>query len=244
MLRPRSVTSIALIGGLFLTACTNDATMPTEVTSTTNAPSTSATTIAATTTEAPTTTSATERVDPLLHRFESEPFRGTYLFGNGPDQVEVTLSRDPTSDPPVEAVLVPAANAKLITMGEQTIFCETVTNVCFEVDGTGSGLAAEMLGPLAGGLLVAGQVDVTSGTTVSEPVEVAGRTGICFTYSPPPEAGFESDSVRRCIDSELGLTLLLETERGSAMETLMVLTELGEPRQEDFRPTGPVEPAP
>ncbi len=79
-----------------------------------------------------------------------------------------------------------------------------------------------------------------------EPITVAGRDGVCFTFAPP--AGFEgeSDLLRQCIDNELGFTLLLQTTDTTTdvVETVMELIDFSEPTAEDFEPTGPVTAQP
>lgn len=229
---------------LIVAACGDDDTSPT-----TTAPDETTTTVAATsTTAAPTTTEAPgDAIGSLLATFEMTPLRTTYLFGEGSDQTEVTLSQDPTQDPPVEAVLVPGADAKLITIGDETVFCDTRANQCFSVPGAaGGGFSEGLLGPFAGGLFMAGQLDSIPGATMTEEtVEVAGRSGICFTFTPPDAAGFDTELIRQCIDAELGFTLLLQSQpAGGDLETVMELIEFGEPLDDDFIPTGPVTATP
>lgn len=243
-MRPALLLVVAL--ALFAAACSDD-----DATTSSSSPSsTSPSTTTTATTSAPSTTSASgggDEISALIRLFETTALRTTYLFGEGTDQTEVTLSQDPTADPPLGAVLVPEADFKLITIGEETIFCDTVANTCFEVAGaTGPGLSAGLLGPFAGGLFMAGQLDAIPGASVTgDRVEIAGRSGICFSFRPPESAGFDTEEVKQCIDSELGFTLLLETQESmdGEAETIMILTEFGDPLPEDFEPTGPVTPS-
>lgn len=103
-----------------------------------------------------------------------------------------------------------------------------------------------MLGPFAGGLFLAADLAEIPGADVTESTEtIAGRTGLCFTFTPPAGAGFDTETVRQCIDSELGFTLLIQAqETGGDLETVMELLEFGDPLPDDFTPTGPVTSSP
>jgi hypothetical protein len=236
---------VALVLALVATACGDDDTTETTV------PDDPTTTAAA-----PTTTTATTMAAPtpgddlamLLESYETTALRTTYVFRDSGEETTVILSQQPNADPPVEAVIIPAANTQLIRIGEESIFCDTTANQCFALpSGAGTGFSEGMLGPFVGGLFLAAGLDQIPAADISEETtEIAGRAGICFTFSPPPDAGFDTELIRQCVDSELGFTLLIQAqETGSdTVETIMELVEFGEPLEEDFTPTGPVAEAP
>ena len=239
-----AVVALALVGA----ACGDD-----DATTTTSA-AIDDTTVA---TEAPPTTSATPPtagaaddgpdVNELLERYEMTPLRATYLFGEGDSQTEVVLAQDPTADPPVESITIVEADSKIIISEGVTVFCDGASNRCFEVAGAaGENLAAGLLGT-AGSVFLAAESGGLSGADVTEEsITVAGRDGVCFSFTPP--AGFEGegDLLRQCIDNELGFTLLLQTTDTTTdvVVTVMKLIDFSEPTPEDFEPTGPVTAQP
>jgi hypothetical protein len=233
---------VALVVALVVPACGDDTTTETTLPDST------------TTTAVTTTTAATAAPTPggdlqlLLDEYERTPLRVTYLFGDGSESTTLILSQDPTADPPVEAVILPEADSKLITIGDESIFCDTAANQCFSVPGGGgAGFSANLLGPFAGGLFLAADLETVPGAEVTtETAEVAGRASLCFTFEPPANAGFDTDLVRQCLDAELGFTLIVEArEAGSnTLETIMELIDFGEPLEDDFTPTGPVADSP
>jgi hypothetical protein len=242
----RLVATIAV--ALVVGAC-NDGGTTTTAAPTTSAPTT--TTAAPTTSAAPSTTAAATPEDDLaalLRRHETTALRTTYVFSVGGEETNVVLAQDPGADPPLRAVIIPAADAKLITIGDESIFCDTQSNQCFAVPGdAGAGASAGLLGPFASGLFLAADLDAALDVERSGDLAgVAGRSGICFTFSAPANTGFDSGIVRQCIDTELGFTLLIQIRRDGSTEseTIMELIEFGEPRDDDFMPTGEVIPAP
>ena len=185
-------------------------------------------------------------VTELLALFQVTPLRTTYLLGEGDDQTEIVLAQDPTASPPIESIAIEEANAKIIISEEMTIFCDGSSNMCFEVPGaSGDSLATGLLGPFASGVfLTAGPGGALAGAALTEePITVAGRDGVCFTYEAPG-VEFETDFIRQCIDNELGFTLLLQSSDATdVVETVMELTDFARPTAEDFEPTGPVTPS-
>jgi hypothetical protein len=69
---------------------------------------------------------------------------------------------------------------------------------------------------------------------------------VCFTFTPPAGAGFDTELIHQCIDSELGFTLLLQSQDtgGTTESTVMELTAFGDPLPDDFTPSGPVTATP
>lgn len=226
-------------------ACSGGAATSTTVAATISVPAT--TTAPPTTASTTSTTLAFDPIASLLQEFARTPLRATYRFGEGSDTAEVILSQDPTADPPVAAILIDRAQAKLLTIGDQTVFCDTVSTACFEIAGTGGeDLASTLLGTFAGSLLVVGYHGSPEDPAIDpESLTIAGRTAICITYIPPPESGLGESRIRQCLDSELGFTLLLETldATGKASATVVELLEFGSPLEGDFEPTGPITPA-
>ena len=182
----------------------------------------------------------------LAATFAMTPARLTYLFGEPGDQDEVILSQDPTQDPPVSAIIA-QGDFKIIYTGTANIVCSPD---CFEVPSLGDAaitdnLVGGLMGPIAGALLTADGLSSVPGIGVDEEqVTIAGRSGICFTFTPP--AGSGADSGRVCIDDELGFMLRVD-DREAGTDTfvpLMELTEFGDPLPEDFEPLGPVQSTP
>lgn len=241
---PLRLALVALVLALVATACgdddTTETTIPDESTTTTAAPTTTATT-----TPAPTPGGDLAE---LLESYETIALRTTYAFSDSGEETVVIISQDPTADPPLEAVIIPAANTQLIRIGDESIFCDTTADQCFALPaGAGAGFSEGMLGPFVGGLFLAAGLDQIPGAVIAEETtEIAGRDGICFTFNPPPNAGFGTELIRQCVDAELGFTLLIQAqETGSdTLETIMELIEFGAPLEEDFIPTGPVADAP
>jgi len=245
-----------------MAACGDDDAATTTVAPTTGettAPTgaTTASTAASVTTSATATSAGSVDNGPavadLLARYEVTPLRITYLLGEDENddpaidtRDEIIIAQDPTANPPVESIIMPEADSMIIISDGITIFCDGGNNMCFEVPGgTGDSLAAGFLGPFASGVLAAGQDGSILGAALTEdPITVAGRNGVCFTYQPP--AGADATFVRQCIDSELGFTLLLEAGDPVAdtVELVMELIDFSQPTAADFEPTGPVTATP
>jgi len=237
---------------LVAAACSDDDATTTAATSATN--DTTAVTAAPPTTAATATSGGSVENDPsselgdLLARFEMTPLRTTYLLGMGEDQTEIILAQDPAADPPIESIVIVEDGSKIIISEGTTIFCDGSGAGCFEVPGgAGDSLVGGFLGPFASGVFLtsgAGGAIAASAVT-EEPITVAGRDGVCFTYEPP--AGFDTDTsvLRQCIDNEFGFTLLLQSEGTTTdgLETELELIDFAQPTAEDFEPTGPVIPA-
>ena len=191
---------------------------------------------------------ASSEVADLLALFEMTPLRTTYLLGTGDDQTELILAQDPTATPPIESIVIVEDGSKIIISEDGTIFCDGSGGGCFEIPGgAGDSLVDGFLGPFSSGVFLTSGADglVPGSAVAEEPITVAGRRGVCFTYEAP--AGFDSDTsvLRQCIDNEFGFTLLLESQ-GTAeedIETVLELTDFAQPTAEDFEPTGPVTPA-
>lgn len=242
------IVLVALV--LVAAACGDDDTSTSAAATATNG--TTASTAAPGATSATATSSGGAEDGPdvgeLLARYEVTPLRTTYLFGEGESQTEVVLAQDPTADPPIESILIIEADSKIIISEGTTIFCDGSSNMCFEVPGAGGdSLASGLLGPFGSVFLSVGSGGPLAGVDVTEePITVAGRDGVCFTYAPPAEVGGETDLIRQCIDNELGFTLLLQASDTTtdAVETVMELIDFSQPTPEDFEPTGPVTTTP
>lgn len=215
----------------------------------TTAAGTETTAAAAETTEAPDSTDgAGGDIADLIARAENVPLRTTYRFGEPPDEQVITMVQDPTLDPPASALIMP--EGKIVSRGDETIICDLGgMGQCFSMPG-GEGADMMMQGfinPLLLSLLASGDVTDTPGYEVDEtPTEIAGRRGICFTFTPQAFIGSDMEWIRQCIDAELGFTLLFEgRDRGEdAPQRIMELLEFGQPQPGDFEPSGPVTPMP
>ncbi|MBN2113681.1 MAG: hypothetical protein JW785_06090 [Acidimicrobiia bacterium] len=179
----------------------------------------------------------------LLERYRTIPLRTTYLTGDGGTEAEITFSQDPTANPPVSAMI--SEDGKAIFLEDRMIFCSA--GQCFEMPGEGGlDFIGAMFSPYA--LLALADEDLvgTPGFELeSAPINIAGRTGTCFTFRPTAMMGTQTEYVRQCVDSELGFTLLLEAkETDGPVERVMELLAVGDPRPDDFEPTGPVTPMP
>jgi hypothetical protein len=196
-----------------------------------------------------------EEVAALIEEYQRVPLRVTYLVGEGPAEQTVTLAQDPQQVPPVSAVIMYSGpesespeQGRVITIGERTIVCGPPGpgNTCFEATDTsegGVGVAAAALGPLFSMLLVMADLTEIPGLTVEEnPVTIAGRQGVCFTYAAGRFVGAGAATVRHCLDAELGFTLRIHAEDadGATLQKVMELIDFAQPRPEDFEPTGEV----
>jgi hypothetical protein len=183
-------------------------------------------------------------IDDLLERYRTVPLRTTYRFGEGDDEQVITLSQDPTADPPVSAMILD--EGKLVDRGDETIICGMGgpgDDACIQVPGgAGSGFTQMMFNPLLLGLLALENVASAPGFSVEEgSAQVAGRNATCFTFSPRNFVGSDVEWVRQCVDAELGFALLVEVqERGGSPERVMELLEVGDPQPGDFEATGPI----
>lgn len=185
-------------------------------------------------------------LDRLLEQFRQTPLRTTYAMEDGG---ELTFSQDPTQVPPVSAVLY--EDGKMITAGDSYIVCsgEGATGMCFTMPATeGMDMATAFLGPFASLALSlqAGMTDTPGYDVETDQATIAGRSGVCFTYSPDVGLGADYEYVRTCIDEELGFTLLVQVQESGATEatTVMKLVSFGDPEPSDFEPTGPVTEVP
>jgi len=252
-----AVLAVALVA--LVAACGDDAegpfgssTSPADGSTTTEAGGSATTVAEETTTTAAgeeTTTSqagASGDVEELLERFREVPLRTTYLMQG---DTEITFSQDPTQDPPLSAALY--EGGKMITAGESSIVCsgEGEGAVCFSMpNDEGVDMAAAFLGPFAGFALSLqqGLTDTPGYEVETEQVEIAGRSGVCFTVAPDASLGAGYEYIRSCVDAELGFTLLVQTKQtgSSEAETVMELLSFGDPEPGDFEPTGPVTEVP
>ncbi len=182
----------------------------------------------------------------LLEQFQSTPLRATYLFDEGDSEQRLTLSQDPTADPPLSALISEDDGFHVIFTGGAMTICDADQEQCFAtpeqpgVDNTL--LAGAFLSPFLSSFLAFSVSNTTPGVDLStEPIEVAGRSGLCFTLSPDAGFGADFDEVRQCVDDETGAILLFETrEGGGDFVRLMELVELGEPLPSDFSPPFPL----
>lgn len=208
-------------------------------------------TTSASATTAPPTTVAESDVSPgdlgdLAATFAATPARLTYRFGEGATASEMVLSQDPTQDPPASAFI--AENMKIIGLGPVNVVC---TPDCFELPELGGAtsltdnLVTGLMGPVAGALISANGLSSLPGVDVDEEqVSVAGRNGVCFTFTPPTGSG--ADSGRVCVDDEFGFMLRVDQrDAGSdVFTTTMELIDFSDPLDADFEPLGPVQSAP
>ncbi len=182
-------------------------------------------------------------IEDLLERYENAAVRLTYEVDDGDDMTILVLSQDPQADPPVSSYTFSDDGGKMIQRGDELIICEE--SECFAMPGMGADgmLMMGMFGSaFVGALLMSGGIDAPGYDVDTSPISIAGRDGVCITYSPSPAMDPTVESARQCVDNELGFTLLLEsTDRESGeTETVMRLLEFDRPRPEDFEPTGPV----
>ncbi|NQV06689.1 hypothetical protein HQ535_09060 [bacterium] len=210
-----------------------------------------------TTTAAPVTTAGGGEggtlgdIDALRARYLMTPLRTTYIFGEDGDAQVIVLSQDPTLDPPAEVMIMlgrpPGGDeqGRVLTTADQVIFCGAAGDGCFgsAADGAAGGMATAFLGPLVSGFLLSDDLNSNAGVDIETgTANIAGRSGVCFTFTPQAFVGSDVDFLRQCVDSELGFTLLIEGKDadGTAVERVMELIDFGQPQQGDFEPTGPV----
>jgi hypothetical protein len=248
--RMRSFTRLAVVAVsmlLITSACgDDDATTPTTgatvtVVGTEDDPSTTSTAP-----PAPEGTPSPGDLSDLQARYDMTPLRTTYLIGDADSLEEIILAQDPTANPPIESITIPAGDTKIIISDGTTTVCDGGAASCFQIPGAGGeSLAAGLLGPLSS-LLVAMPEDLLGVDVTQEAITVAGREGVCFTYTPAPSVEADTDLIRQCVDNELGFTLLMQASEvgNDAVETVMELTDFASPTAEDFAIPYPVQAAP
>lgn len=187
----------------------------------------------------------------LLDAFAVSDVRTTYRVGATGEEFELILSQRPTAEPPVSATIIEAQDTRIITFEDRTIFCSAGTG-CIELatgggeDAPGLDVVRGAFGPLLASVVTADDVQSNPGIEFTTDFdEIAGRRGLCFSFDVPPDPTADVQSIRQCIDAELGFVLLMETTNLAGVEQrVMELLEFGEPRDEDFEPTGPVTTLP
>jgi len=223
----------------------------------TSEPEASSTTVAddgTTTTAAPDTTQGTipDVTDPdvqaLLELYETTPVRATYIFNDSGDETVVTISQDPTADPPASAMI--GDDFHMVTTSTEMLMCDPTAQSCFKIPieaGTdNTAFLGAFLNPFLSGFLAFAGGDVPGFDIESDSVEIAGRQGVCYTASAQAFVGADVEGIRSCVDAELGVTLLVEVKDAGATdyERVMELIEIGEPQPEDFAPPYPVQDLP
>ncbi len=187
-------------------------------------------------------------VGELLERFQQSRVRATYLLDEGDDENTLTLSQDPTADPPVSAILSDEDGFHIIFSGDAMTMCDANAGQCFAVpsEGTDPSLfAGAFLSPFLSSFLAFSSADTVGFDVDTEPVEVAGRSGLCFTVTPDAFVGADFDEVRQCVDDETGAMLLFEIkEAGGDFERVLELVEFGDPLPSDFEPPFPLVDVP
>jgi hypothetical protein len=243
---------------LLSAACGDDDELGTDASTTTIGSTTTegATTTAPPTSEdtsAPTTAPAGDPgdggdgdLDALLERYRQTPLRLVYQTGmTGTDETMV-VAQDPTQNPPVSSFGFPEQGTRLIQGGDEIVICSE--GMCFSMPAEGSAdLVTGMFGgAFLAGLLTADVTDLPGLSIDSDDVTIAGRDGVCFTYTATAIVGSTTEFARQCVDEELGFTLLLEVKESDAEEAerALELIEFGDPTPEDFEPTGPITEMP
>lgn len=206
------------------------------------------TTTAGETTEPTETTAAPSGdgdLDALLEQYRQTPLRLVYRTGTTGSDETMVVAQDPTQDPPVSSFGFPEQNTRLIQGGDEIVICSE--GMCFSMPAEGStDLVTGMFGgAFLAGLLTADVADLPGLSIDSDDVTIAGREGVCFTYTPTAIVGSTTEYARQCVDKELGFTLLLEVKDADAeLEQALELIEFGDPTPEDFEPTGPITEMP
>jgi hypothetical protein len=255
----RRVSSLITALVLVVAACGDDASVLGDG-STTAAPATTAGEGATTTTGAAATATTASAdgpgnpsgdIEAAFAAYETAALRTVYMFGEGGNQTQITISQDPNLDPPVSATLMgpDGEEGRFLTIGDRSIVCGPLGEECIEFPpGMGMDMGQALLGPLLTGFLSNSQLTTTPGFSVEqETATIGGRSGICFTFTAN---AFVQDAdvefVRQCIDDEFGFVLLVEyLETGDAsVETVMELLEFGIPTPTDFEPSGPLTTMP
>ncbi len=184
-------------------------------------------------------------VGELLERFRQTRLRATYLMNEGDDETTLTLSQDPTASPPLSAIISEDDGFQIIFSGDSMTMCDAGEGTCFELPsqpGTDPALfAGAFLTPFLSSFLAFSTAESAGFDVDTEPVEVAGRSGVCFTVTPEQFVGADFDEVRQCVDDETGAMLLFEIkEAGGEFERVLELVEIGDPRPDDFAPPFPL----
>ncbi len=177
-------------------------------------------------------------VNELLERFQQSRIRATYRMEG---DSTLTISQDPDADPPVSAYLSEEDGFHMILGGDAVLMCDVNQQQCFslptEAGGDPTLFAGAFLSPFLASFLTLSTGSTPGFDVDTEPVEVAGRSGVCFTVTPDAVVGADFDEVRQCVDDETGAILLFEIkEAGGEFETVLELLEFGDPQPSDFEP--------
>ncbi len=179
-------------------------------------------------------------VEELLERFRNTRLRATYRMDD--DQSTLTISQDPSADPPAAAYLSEEEGFHVIFAGDSMITCDVNQQQCFALPAEMTGgdpslFAGAFLSPFLASFLAFSTAGTPGFDVDTEPVEVAGRSGVCFTVTPEAVLGADFDEVRQCVDDETGAILLFEIkEGGGEFERVLELVDFGDPRPSEFEP--------
>lgn len=261
----RRIAAVLLVIGLVAAGCGDSAetttttgpdTPPTSgVTTTTQAPETTTTVAETTTTVPPTTTtivtttttttttttmppSGDVSIDQLRLLGSQARFRATYRVDIDGEIQTLTISQDPTLDPPGSALFTEEDGGQLIFNDEQIIFCSD--EECFAVPNTGGTAFMTMFGLGTLGFFV--DNNPPEGFDVdSSPDTIDGIDVVCFTVTPDDVEEFGLLFYRQCVQASTGVSVLIEIqEPGEEPMVFLELVELGEPLETDFIPPFPV----
>lgn len=167
--------------------------------------------------------------------FESDTFKMTFNATTGSDTSTITWAR--RGDESAFTIGEGSEAFKIIEPGDgTTISCSG--DSCFESEGTqGGSMADAFIAPFTAFSSFITEAEDLPGFATSGSRTLAGRAATCASWS------YFGASSEVCIDNETGLTLLWST--GAEGESLTwEVTELGEPTDEDFEPTGEVQQLP
>ncbi len=175
----------------------------------------------------------------LYAQYQTVALRTTYLSGPDPDPETIIFSQDPNHDPPMSAMIM--EGGKFISRGDEFILCDD-TNCTVWPGEMGETYMQAAMNPMLYSLLAVENIDQLPGFAVEQGTTViAGRQGICTSFTATAALGGSGDTARWCIDADLGFTLLIQNrEAGGEFERVMELIEFGPPQPADFEPTGPI----
>jgi hypothetical protein len=231
---------VAVLGAGTLAACGGDDDDSASASKTTISSNSSGATTTTTSDGGTDATTGNADFDALIAKAKTSSFRVTYNNTDG--NSTFTFSQDP----PKTAFLT-GDGEQLIADGDSTIACDTTSGApqCLKLPASEASTIDTLVQGFFGvaSALVLGSSKGANGITFDSAKNsdetVAGRDAQCAEVTAAAVTGGGENRYKICVDKELGVMLLTETE-GNGTTSRIEATEVGDPKSSDFDP--PAEP--